>query len=432
MRNKIKTLLIAGFLLCLGVGAVFSEYKFPPPEFESNYVMPVMEKPAARSGEMAYFDIFVLAVVILLSAWASLKKRSRNIMMLISMFSLAYFGFYKEGCICPIGSIQDVAAGLFNPGYYIPVSVIIIFTLPLISVLFFGRAYCGGACPHGALQDLLLIKEVKIPRWLDRSLSVIAYLYLGAAVLFAINDTVFLICKYDPFVPFFRMTGPFYMFITGGVFVLLSTVIGRPYCRFFCPYSAILKPLAIVSKYKVTITPDKCVVCNLCEESCPFGAINKPENLPRIKSKPGLYPALFAAAVIFGAGLGYFSGGYFSGYQKDVKLALEMHAFDKSLVQEDKLSWDAVEYLKRGESRELLFKRAEEAKKKFQIRGMLFGVFILLVVLIQVVYANRRPKRDIYEPDSARCLSCGRCFTDCPVHREDFKNKLRGIVKIDG
>src|SRR3989339_821132 len=394
MRNKLRVFLISLLFVCLGAAAVFSEYKFPPPEFETNYVRPVMEKPAARSGELAYIDILVLALVVLLSAWASLKKRSRNIIMMISLFSLAYFGFYKEGCICPIGSIQDVAAAIFNPGYYIPVSVVIIFALPLISALFFGRAYCGGACPHGALQDLLLIKEIRIPKWLDRSLAVIAYIYLGAAVLFAVNNTVFLICKFDPFVPFFRMTGPFYMFVTGGVFVLLSTVIGRPYCRFFCPYSAILKPLAIVSKYKVTVTPDKCVVCNLCENSCPFGAF-----------------------------LGYFAGGYFSGYNSDVKLAYEIHAFDKGVVAEKELSVNALEFVKKGEGEGAPFKRAEEIKQKFQSGGVFFGVFILLVLLIQVAYSTRRVKREIYEPDSARCVSCGRCFMDCPIHREALKKK---------
>ena len=430
MKTKSRVLLITLVFICLGIGLVLGEYKFPPPEFETNYVMPVMEKPAARAGSLAYFDIIVLVIVILLSAWASLRKRSRNTIVMISLFSLAYFGFYKHGCICPIGSIQDIAAGLFTPGYYLPLSVILIFTIPLISALFFGRAYCGGACPHGALQDLLLIKEVKIPRWLDRSLSVIAYVYLGLAVLFAVNGTVFLICKVDPFVPFFRQTGPFYMFVTGGVFVLLSTFIGRPYCRFFCPYSALLKPLAMVSKNKVTITPKECVVCNLCEDSCPFGAINKPENLPRKSGHRTLFISLFAAALIFGSGLGYFTGGYLSGFDSDVKLALEINAFDKAQIEEKDLSVDAVEFIKKGESRDTLLKRAEGIRKIFQLSGVFFGVFVFLVILLQVIYATRRPKREIYEPDSARCLSCGRCFMDCPIHREALKNKKENDEEI--
>ena len=37
--------------------------------------------------------------------------------------SLAYFGFYREGCICPIGSIQNVAVALTDPKYSIPIVV---------------------------------------------------------------------------------------------------------------------------------------------------------------------------------------------------------------------------------------------------------------------------------------------------------------------
>jgi len=429
MKAKIKALLLTLSFVFLGTGAVFGEYKFPPPEFETNYIRPVMEKPAARAEGFVYLDILVLALVILLSARASLKKRSRNSIVIISLFSLAYFGFYKGGCICPIGSIQDVTAALFVPGYYLPLSALIIFLLPLVSALFFGRAYCGGACPHGALQDLLLIKEVRLPKWLDRSLSVLAYVYLGAAVLFAVNGTVFLICKYDPFIPFFRFTGPFYMFAAGGAFVLLSTFIGRPYCRFLCPYSALLKPLALVSKYKVKITPKECVVCNLCEDSCPFGAINKPEDLPKRNSRPVFYLALFLAAVIAGAALGYFAGGYFSNYDREVKLALELDAFDKKLIEEPDLSVDAREFIIKGEGKEVLYKRAETIKKNFQAGGLFFGGFVFLVLLLQSIYATRRPKRTDYEPDSARCLSCGRCFMDCPVHRENLKKENEEVVE---
>jgi polyferredoxin len=52
-------------------------------------------------------------------------------------------------------------------------------------------------------------------------------------------------------------------------------VIGRPYCRFLCPYGALL---AIVGRFAikpVQITPDDELDCGLCAESCPFGAIQK-------------------------------------------------------------------------------------------------------------------------------------------------------------
>ncbi len=420
MKINYKRLFIASIFLCLALGAVFAEYKFPPPEFESNYSLPVMQRPPARAEILAYLDIFILLAVILLSAWASLKKRSRNIIMLLSLFSLLYFGFYKEGCICPIGAVQDAALALSSPGYYMPFTAVLIFIIPLAASLFAGRAYCGGACPHGALQDLLLIKELKIPRWLDRSLSLFAYIYLGLAVLFAVTGSTFLICKYDPFVPFFRLTGPFSMLVTGGIFLVLSLFIGRPYCRFICPYGALLKPLSLVSRNKVTVTPDKCIVCRLCEDSCPFGAINKPEKPEKRNIKKGALPAiLFISGLLAGVILGNYTGAFCSAYNKEVGLAVEIHAYYEEGPGPGGISDEVKVYLDSGESPELLFTRAEALKNKFKKGGSLLGLWIMFVLGLQLLYASRKPKREIYEPDGARCLSCGRCFMDCPVERQE-------------
>ena len=70
--------------------------------------------------------------------------------------------------------------------------------------LFFGRTFCAAVCPLGAVQELVAVRPVKVPRWLDQALGLLAYVYLGAAVMFAATGTAFLICRYDPFVGFFR------------------------------------------------------------------------------------------------------------------------------------------------------------------------------------------------------------------------------------
>ena len=51
--------------------------------------------------------------------------------------------------------------------------------------------------------------------------------------------------------------------------------IGRPYCRYLCPYGALLAILSRFSWHGVTITPDEELDCGLCIDACPFGSIEK-------------------------------------------------------------------------------------------------------------------------------------------------------------
>jgi polyferredoxin len=220
--------------------------------------------------------VAALLVLLLAATWVAFRLRRRWAMVTLSGVCLAYFGFYREGCVCPVGAVQNVAAGLFDSSVVVPWTVVALFLLPLAFALLFGRVFCAAVCPLGTMQDLVLIRPVKLPRWLVKALRTVPYLYLGAAVLLAATGAMFLICRYDPFVPFFRLAGPLWIFIAGGVVLLLSTFLGRPYCRFLCPYGALLGMLSRVSWKHVTITPDECIKCRLCEDACPFGAIVPP------------------------------------------------------------------------------------------------------------------------------------------------------------
>jgi polyferredoxin len=239
-----------------------------------------MQNPLAPASWRQGLDVGLLALALSLAAWIALRLRSRNWMTALSVASLAYFGFYRSGCICPIGATQNVTLGIVDSSYYLPVTVVAFFVLPLAFGLVFGRVFCAGVCWLGAMQDLVLIKPVRLPTWLERALGTLPFVYLGAAVLFAATNATFIICRYDPFVPFFRRSGPFIMFVAGGVVLILSTFVGRPYCRFLCPYGAMLSVLSRVSWKGVTITPDECIVCGLCRDECPFGAI-EPANTPK-------------------------------------------------------------------------------------------------------------------------------------------------------
>jgi polyferredoxin len=84
----------------------------------------------------------------------------------------------------------------------------------------------------------------------------------------------FLICEWDPFIGLFRITGSFHMLAIGAGFTVAGMFYGRPYCRWLCPYGALLSLCSRVAWKNVSITPDKELSCGLCAESCPYDAIH--------------------------------------------------------------------------------------------------------------------------------------------------------------
>ncbi len=266
--------------------SLFAQYQKTPPDFGDTYRFPTPSHPEPIADYLRLLDVGLLALALGIATWLVYKRRSRTGLLLISLCSVAYFGFYRKGCICSVGAIQNVVLCLTNAQYFISFSVIAIFFLPLILTLLFGRVFCSGVCPLGALQDLVILHPVRVPVKLDKALRWLQYIYLGLAVYFAgwglqlalggwqikIGQR-FLICDFDPFIPIFRRSGPFYMVAIGAAFLIAGMFIGRPYCRWLCPYGGLLAILSRVAWKNVSITPDKELNCGMCADACPYGAI---------------------------------------------------------------------------------------------------------------------------------------------------------------
>ena len=440
VRPGTVLLVLGACLVATLASAAPAAERFALPEFKSGYERPTPEVPEPRDDNLQWVDLAALAVVLAVASYLALSARSRRGIWLVMFLAFIYFGLWRGGCVCAVGSIQNVALALGDASYTVPLVVLGFFLLPLVATLLFGRTFCAAVCPLGAIQDLVAVRPVRVPRWLDHSLGLLAYLYLGAAVLFAATGAAFIICEYDPFVSIFRLIplgragstmdafpGSLTMVTAGVVVLVLGIFVARPYCRWICPYGAVLRVLSRVSWKHLTITPQECVQCRLCEDACPLGAIQKPnadEPVPdraigrrRLAILLVLVPVLLAA----GAAGGWALGPPMARMHYTVRQADRVRLEEVGRVEGAEDISDAFYSTQRP--KEELYAEAEAVAGRFRTGGLLLGLWAGLVVGVKLIHLSIYRKRTDYLPDRATCVSCGRCFAYCPVEQKRRKEK---------
>jgi ferredoxin len=366
-----------------------------------------------------YLDVAVLIAALSLTTWLALKKRSRQGLIWMSVFSLAYFGFVREGCICSVGSLQNVALALFNDGYTIPLTALLFFTIPLLFALAFGRVFCAGVCPLGAIQELTGFKPVKLPKAVESVMISIPFIYLALAVLFSATESQFIICRYDPFVGIFRLDAPFTMIIFGILLLIAGIFINRPYCRYLCPYGVLLNLFSRFAGKHLTITPAECINCRLCEDACPYDAI-LPSDISQTAEEPLkqrkrfiIYFLLVPVFAVAGALILRNFSPALALVNSDVRLAQEIRSEKATGIEA--VSKAAIAFKEAGKTETELFAEESRIIERFRKGSLWAGIFLGLSLGISLVSLATRKRRTEYKPHQGKCYSCGRCFIYCPV-----------------
>ncbi|MCU0303813.1 MAG: 4Fe-4S binding protein [Thermoanaerobaculales bacterium] len=148
------------------------------------------------------------------------------------------------------------------------------------------KSFCSHVCPVGLVSELLgrlgiraVGRTLTPPRWLDIPLRGLKYLLLGFfawAVWYAMSPqevVSFLDSPYARIVDakMWRFFAPPSRLTVGvlGVLVVGSVLVRDLWCRYLCPYGALVGLLGRIAPLKVTRDPELCTDCHECTRVCP-------------------------------------------------------------------------------------------------------------------------------------------------------------------
>ncbi len=176
-----------------------------------------------------------------------------------------------------------ILTGIFNT---IHPSALVLLLIILATALFLKKGFCSWVCPIGLLSEFLagihkklFDRQVHLPRWLDyplRSLKYLLMFFFVWAVFAGMNVADLHNFIYSPYnrvadikmlLFFAHMSSTTFWVLV--ILVVLSIAIPYFWCRFLCPYGALLGALSWLSPFKIHRNQATCTDCKKCTLVCP-------------------------------------------------------------------------------------------------------------------------------------------------------------------
>jgi polyferredoxin len=184
-------------------------------------------------------------------------------------------------------------AGMMNLKYFLatgrvpalhPAAMFLLVTFLAMAFLF-RKAFCSWLCPVGTFSEYLgkLGKKVfgrnfHLPRWIDVPLRGLKYFLLGSFVWAVASMPASAIAAFmrGPYgmvadvkmLNFFRFIGETGLIVLG-ILVLASVLVQNFWCRYLCPYGALLGLTSLFSPLRIRRNVETCIDCAKCARACP-------------------------------------------------------------------------------------------------------------------------------------------------------------------
>ena len=184
-------------------------------------------------------------------------------------------------------------AGMMNFKYWLvtrqvpamhPAAMFLLITFAAMAFLF-RKAFCSWLCPVGTLSEYLCRAgkkifgpNLRVWRWVDIPLRGLKYLLLGFFVwavssMSAHSIAAFMRSDYGliadvKMLNFFRMIGETGAIVIS-ILILASVFIQNFWCRYLCPYGALLGLASLLSPLGIRRNAETCIDCSKCAKACP-------------------------------------------------------------------------------------------------------------------------------------------------------------------
>jgi len=262
----------------------------------------------------------------------------------------------------PIGALMGlklwITEGIFDR---IHPAGLVIFTAALVLSLVLKKGFCSWICPVGTVSELawrlgrkIFRRNFTLNRYVDYPLRSVKYLLLffffyaivimmpSPAIVHFLEGDYYKIADVKMLYFFTKMTKT--TLISLSVLFLLSLVYKNFWCRYLCPYGALLGIAGLCSPLKITRNEESCTHCKQCTRNCPSmlpveqktrirsaectGCLSCISNCPArgaldvaLPGKKAVHPLLYAfliLAIFFGAiGIGKATGKWASAVTPD-------------------------------------------------------------------------------------------------------------------
>ncbi len=212
-------------------------------------------------------------------------KTTRRMLQLLFLALVLVGVFVIQGNAeqwCPFGGVEAIYT-YFTEGNMLcslGISNFYILAGVLLLTVVLRRVFCGYMCPIGTISEwlqsgvcrVIRLKPARVPAGLDRALSLLKYVALAVILYFTWTRAELEFRRADPCYALISRHGEditFWAYVVAGAIVVASLFIVMPFCRWLCPFAAVLNVFSRFGLTRISRDPDTCIDCGQCARSCP-------------------------------------------------------------------------------------------------------------------------------------------------------------------